>query len=181
MTITNVFLVRHAHSNYSTDEWNRPLSEKGRLAIEALPKVFSKIAINVVISSPYRRAVETVEGINRNLAVILIEDFKERTISLKKVDDFHGEVLKAWVNPYYKLAGGESNKEAQTRGVTALQQIIRKYAGKNIIIGTHGNLMALILNEFDSSFDFHFWQRLTMPDVYQLTFKNEELTSIKRV
>lgn len=65
--------------------------------------------------------------------------------------------------------------------MTALQQIIRKYAGKNIIIGTHGNLMALILNEFDSSFDFHFWQRLTMPDVYQLTFKNEELTSIKRV
>lgn len=121
MTITNVFLVRHAHSNYSTDEWNRPLSEKGRLAIEALPKVFSKIAINVVISSPYRRAVETVEGINRNLEVILIEDFKERTISLKKADDFHGEVLKAWVNPHYKLAGGESNKEAQTRGVTALQ------------------------------------------------------------
>ncbi len=66
------------------------------MAIEALPKVFSKVAINVVISSLYRRAVETVEGINRNLAVILIEDFKERTISLQKADDFHGEVLKAW-------------------------------------------------------------------------------------
>lgn len=36
-----------------------------------------------------------------------------------------------------------------------------------MILGTHGNLLALVLEYFCEWIDFAFWQSLTMPDLYQ--------------
>ncbi|KQB93786.1 phosphoglycerate mutase [Geobacillus thermodenitrificans] len=49
------------------------------------------------------------------------------------------------------------------------------------MIGTHGNIMVLIMNYFDKQYDFRFWQRLAMPDIYQLSFRSNELMAIERI
>lgn len=36
------------------------------------------------------------------------------------------------------------------------------------MLATHGNLLALLLQSFDPTIDFAFWQALTMPDVYRV-------------
>lgn len=59
--------------------------------------------------------------------------------------------------------------------------MLDKYNGKNIVIGTHGNIMVLIMNYFDSKYDFSFWKNLEMPDIYKLTFKDRELKSVERL
>lgn len=54
---TKIYLVRHAHSNYSSDEQGRSVSEEGRKYIEGVSKLLIEEGIEVFISSPYRRAI----------------------------------------------------------------------------------------------------------------------------
>ena len=61
--ITNLYFVRHAHSNYSADELGRPLSEQGLVDAKQITKLLKLENIDVVVSSPYNRAIQTVEGI----------------------------------------------------------------------------------------------------------------------
>ncbi|UUZ89998.1 hypothetical protein LJK87_28740 [Paenibacillus sp. P25] len=49
------------------------------------------------------------------------------------------------------------------------------------MIGTHGNLMVLIMNYFDPKYDFDFWKRLGVPDIYRLTFEGTELKEAVRL
>ena len=63
----------------------------------------------------------------------------------------------------------------------SLFKILDQYEGKNVVIGTHGNIMVLIMNYFDKKFDFHFWQELDMPDIYRLSFDNKKLIEVNRI
>lgn len=63
----------------------------------------------------------------------------------------------------------------------AVFRILEKHKGKNVVISTHGNIMVLIMNYFDKQYDFRFWQRLAMPDIYQLSFRSNELMAIERI
>jgi 2,3-bisphosphoglycerate-dependent phosphoglycerate mutase len=48
-------------------------------------------------------------------------------------------------------------------------------------IGTHGNLLALLLNYFDPVIGFDFWSQLSMPDIYQLELDGRVLERYTRV
>jgi 2,3-bisphosphoglycerate-dependent phosphoglycerate mutase len=139
--------------------------------------------ISHVISSPFKRAVQTVEGIANELGkeIEIIDGFKERLLSDRPVVDFNEAIKKVWSNFDFSLDGGESNSIAQERGVSATIQVLDKYKGKNIAIGTHGNIMVLIMNYFDPQYDIHFWEQLAMPDIFKLTFHDKHLIEVKRL
>ncbi|QUG41627.1 histidine phosphatase family protein [Psychrobacillus sp. INOP01] len=181
--ITNLYFVRHAHSNYSTDELGRPLSEQGLVDAKKITDLLKRENIDVVVSSPYKRAFQTVEGIANHLKseIEIIDAFKERILSEQPVADFKEAMLQVWSDFDISLPGGESNHNAQTRGVRATKKILGKYEGQNVVIGTHGNIMVLIMNYFDPIYDFGFWKQLEMPDIYQLTFYEQQLITVKRV
>lgn len=183
METNHIYFVRHAHSTYIPEERERPLSEKGRKAAHNVTMLLKNEQINVVISSPYKRAMQTIEGVAKHfdLSIQLEEDFRERLLSKIPVVDFEQAITRVWENPAFSFAGGESNNTAQKRGVACLRKILKKYEGGNIVIGTHGNLMVLIMNYFDSKYDIAFWRRLHMPDIYKLTFCGENLTSVIRI
>gem|GEM_PF-6785855 len=62
--ITEIYLVRHAHSEYSSgNEETRGLSERGRNDALTVTKLLSQENVQVVCSSPYARAIQTVERI----------------------------------------------------------------------------------------------------------------------
>ena len=52
--------------------------------------------------------------------------------------------------------------------------------GKNIILVTHGNLMALIVKHFQNEFGYEQWQNLSNPNVHVLKIDNEE-TNLERL
>nr|WP_304216394.1 histidine phosphatase family protein [Fredinandcohnia onubensis] len=180
---TNLYFVRHAHSVYTPEELTRPLSEKGRADAETVTSLLVSEKINAVISSPYKRAIQTIEGVGLSLhqEVMIIYDFRERKLSKGPVADFNFAIRKVWEDSTFSWEGGESNLIAQQRGVKATRQVLENYEGKNIVIGTHGNLMVLIMNYFDKHYDFSFWRKLDMPDIYKLTFEKNILMDVKRV
>ncbi|PFH83639.1 histidine phosphatase family protein [Bacillus sp. AFS088145] len=181
--ITNLYLVRHAHSTYTPDELGRPLSKKGFSDANMVTKLLLKEKIDYVISSPYKRAIQTVEEIAKSLKLdIIIEgNFKERLLSIEPVEDFEKVIREVWMDFKRSLNGGESNYIAQKRGIEAINKLLVNYSGKNIVIGTHGNLMVLIMNYFDQKYDFNFWDELAMPDIYKLSFEGESLVEVKRI
>ena len=68
----SVLLLRHARAG-ERDEWTgddtlRPLDERGRLQALAL-RDLSQRAIGRIVSSPYRRCVETVEPLAEALGI----------------------------------------------------------------------------------------------------------------
>ncbi|KGR76247.1 histidine phosphatase family protein [Ureibacillus sinduriensis] len=181
--LTNVYFVRHAHSTYTPDEVGRPLSVKGLADAERISEVLAKENIDIIIASPYKRAIQSVEplGVKLEKEVILEAGFKERTLSLEPVENFTQAITRVWENPAFSLPGGESNHVAQNCGIMAIGNVLESYEGKNIAIGTHGNIMVLIMNHFDKKFDFNFWKNLDMPDIYKLTFENKNLLDVKRI
>ncbi|WP_062052134.1 histidine phosphatase family protein [Bacillus sp. JCM 19034] len=181
MKVTNLYFVRHAHSTYTPDELNRPLSERGFTDATRVTNLLKTEEIDIVISSPYKRAFQTVEAIAEyiNTEVEIIEGFKERTLTTVPANDFTLAITKVWEDYNFSWEGGESNIAAQKRGVEATFNILEKYEGKNVVIGTHGNIMVLIMNFFDKQYDFSFWQNLAMPDIYKLTFDGRELINVE--
>lgn len=180
---TNIFLIRHAHSDYTPDELTRPLSEAGSRDSEMIPEIIKYHNITHVISSPYKRAIQTVEGIAKsiNQEIEIIDGFKERILSEVPVDDFQSAIKKVWEDPYFAWDGGESNVDAQERGIQAMNEVLERYVGENIVIGTHGNILTLILNYYDNQFDFDFWKELDMPDIYKLSFNEHKLEKVQKL
>lgn len=183
ISLTNLYFVRHAHSTYSPDELNRPLSEKGITDAITVTNLLKKEGIDIVVSSPYKRAIQTVEGVARYIdkEVEIINGFKERTLTTAPAEDFTLAIRRVWEDYHFAWEGGESNTIAQKRGVDTTYSLLDKYKGKNIVIGTYGNIMVLIMNFFDKQYDFSFWQTLAMPDIYKLTFEGEILTNVERI
>ncbi|MCF6411190.1 histidine phosphatase family protein [Pseudalkalibacillus salsuginis] len=181
--MTSIYFVRHAHSVYSTDEYGRGLSERGKEDAGQVADRFKGEHIDVVFSSPYKRAIETVQGIAdfKGLEVQTIENLKERKLAAHSVDYFDYAIQKVWAQPDYSFQGGESNIQAQKRAIPSISNLLRKYEGKGIVIGTHGNIMVLVMNHFDRKYNFDFWKRLTIPDIYKLTFEHERLVDVKRI
>lgn len=181
--ITNLYFVRHAHSTYSPDELNRPLSERGIEDAKKVTEILKNESIHILISSPYKRAIQTIEGLTGiyGIDIIIEEGFKERLLSEKPVNDFDCAIAKVWEDFTFSWEGGESNIVAQNRGVRALEKVLERYEGKNIAIGTHGNIMVLMMNYFDKKFDFTFWKQLDMPDIFKLSFDNRKLIEVKRI
>lgn len=180
---TNIYFARHADSTYTPDELNRPLSKKGFKDAEKVTKLLSKENITHVISSPYKRSLQTVEDTAKlfGLNIIIDEGFRERKLSDGFIDNFDETVFKAWESLNFNLPGGESGYYAQNRGILSLEKAIEKYCGGNIVIGTHGNIMILIMNHYDKKYDYDFWDNLSMPDIYKLSFENKKLVQIRRV
>ncbi|MCM3757151.1 phosphoglycerate mutase family protein [Sporosarcina aquimarina] len=180
---TTIIFVRHAHSTYTPDELGRPLSSKGFSDAVKMSEVLKNEPIDVVISSPYKRAVQTVEAIAEFIdqKVIIDKGFMERKLSDEPVEDFDFAIKKVWQNPSFSWNGGESNEIAQLRGVEATLKVLDLYEGNNILIGTHGNIMVLIMKYFDDHYDFSFWKNLEMPDAYRMVFENKKIIEVKRL
>jgi 2,3-bisphosphoglycerate-dependent phosphoglycerate mutase len=143
----------------------------------------SEEKIDLVVSSPYRRAIQTVQRIADQIGteVLLIDDLRERTLTTEPAENFTLAMTRVWEDPTFAWEGGESNVVARQRGVRAILSLLDQYEGKRITIGTHGNIMVLILNYFDEQYGYAFWKELDMPDVYKVTFNKHELVSVEKL
>ncbi|MFJ7914383.1 MULTISPECIES: histidine phosphatase family protein [unclassified Lysinibacillus] len=133
--MTVLYFVRHARSHYNADEVNRPLSSKGFEDRDRVTRLFENKNIHTIYSSPYKRAIQTVEGIaqKHKLQIKTIDSFKERILS------FDAAIHQVWSHPNFAFEGGESNEIVKERAMTTLQKIILTHPNDNIV-GTHAIL-----------------------------------------
>lgn len=187
-TETHIYMVRHAESIYiHGEERSRGLTEKGLEYARCVANVFSGMKVDAVVSSPYRRAIQTVQYVaeQKGLPIVEYENLRERLIKGPLYEEKWEVVLEAiktsFDNKDYALDGGESTKQAQERSIPVLELLLKQYAGKHVVMGTHGNIMTIIMNYYDSNYGFSFWKQTTMPDIYHLIFRDMKLTKVERM
>ena len=65
---TTLFMIRHAQSPFIFgQERTRKLSEQGELDANKITEQLKQEKIDVMVSSPYTRAIQTIEGIAMNI------------------------------------------------------------------------------------------------------------------
>ena len=179
---TTIYLVRHAHAEWCEDD-ERPLSDEGARAAGLVADYLARRPIVALYTSPSRRSIQTVEplAIRLGLRAEVVSDLRERALPAVPRDDFEAFVERAWMSPGEAPSGGESNLAAQARGVAVLRTALMRHVGTHVVLATHGNLLALVLNGLDGAFGYEFWRRLSFPDVYQLVFDGATLRTVDRL
>lgn len=181
--MTNIYFVRHAEPNFSNhDDRSRELTEKGMLDRIAVTEYLKDKEIHAVLSSPYRRAVDTVKHFAdaQGMEIELIEDFRERRVDSVWIDDFNAFAQKQWADFEYKLTDGECLREVQARNIEALKDVLRRYQGRNVAVGSHGTAIATILQYFDDTFGYEDFRRIQkiMPMIVRFAFDGEKYLTI---
>ena len=178
---TTIYLIRHAHAKWRQDE-GPPLSEAGIKAATMVADRLASRPIVAVYTSPARRSVETVAPLARRLGLRAepIPDLRERELPVVPQDEFEPLVRRAWSSPCEAPREGESNVRAQARGLAVVRTIMSRHVGSEVVLGTHGNLLALVVNALDSRFGYEFWLGLSFPDIYTLASDGSEFRGIAR-
>jgi len=181
-------MVRHGESpKLEGDERTRGLTEKGSIDAHRVTDILKTEEIDTFISSPYKRAVLTIEKTADfyEKEIVIYENLKEciflsedQIISDKEV---YPLVKKMFSNPDFALTEGESYKDCQRRVVKVLKEILMDFQGQKIVIGTHGLVMTQMMNYFDNQYGFEFLIHTSKPDIYKLEFKDEQLMNVERL
>ena len=110
----------------------------------------------------------------------MTDGFRERELP-GWIEDFDVFVKRQWEDFDYKRPGCESLREAQNRCVSALEAVRRSYAGKTVVIGSHGVILSTVVNYYDSSFGYPEFAQIkgAMPWIVEFTF--DELGSCKEI
>lgn len=181
--MTEVYFVRHAEPNYDNhDDLTRELTEKG-LRDRALATAFLEDKhITAVLSSPYKRAVDTVRDFaeRHDLPITTVSDFRERRVDSEWIEDFDGFCRRQWADFDYKYTDGETLRAVQARNIAALSGVLRTYAGQRIAIGSHGTALSTIVNYFDPAFGYEDFQAIRglMPWIVRFAFDGAHCTAI---
>lgn len=182
--MTIVYFIRHAEPNYDNhDDESRELSCKGLQDRKLVTRFLSDKHIDVVLSSPYKRAIDTVADFaeHANLEIGIVPDFRERRVDSEWIPDFNTFCKQQWEDFDYKLSDGESLKEVQSRNIKALIGVLEKFRGKSIAIGSHGTALSTIINYYDKSFAYPDFENIKglMPWVVAFTFDDSFCVNIK--
>jgi 2,3-bisphosphoglycerate-dependent phosphoglycerate mutase len=172
----DVLLVRHAEplpvGTPDLHDDDRPLTDAGRSAADELAAELDGWEVTAIYSSPYERAVETVTVLaeRRGLPVQLLEDLRERRLSPEPHDEWRVALERSWGDADYELPGGESGRAAQRRAIAILDLLRTRHAdGGRIVLGSHGNLISLILQALQPDVGYAFHMAMPTPALYRLT------------
>ncbi|GHI00719.1 histidine phosphatase family protein [Neobacillus kokaensis] len=170
-----VYVVRHCEAAGQASE--APLTDRGVRQAEELAAFFADVKIDRIISSPFLRAVQSIEPAAEQKSIEIESDHRlsERILSTRDLPDWLEKLKAAFDNLDLRFDGGESSREAMNRAVSVMGDI-HQHGAEDTIIVTHGNLMSLLLKHYQPDFGFEQWKNLSNPDVYLLNIDDQEVS-----
>ena len=182
--MTHIYFIRHAQPNYENhDDFSRELTLKGLKDRMLVADYLRDRGVDAVLSSPFKRAVDTVAPLAERLglAVETVEDFRERKVGSGWIEDFDGFVRRQWADFNYKLPGGESLGEVQERNLKALDGVLEQFAGRTVVIGSHGTALSTLVHHFRPGFGYAGFDRIrsVMPWVVHFVFDGRQCVSVE--
>ena len=146
--MTEILLVRHAMAGqWELPNAERPLSEQGRKDAGMLSSKLAKSGIHAIYSSPFKRALETVEPLARETGIKI---------------QIRADLRESEKN--------EELPEVRKRMVAALCEIVGENKNKTVVVCTHGGTTWGLINHFDSAFDYEQYKQIGTPDVRRFVY-----------
>lgn len=167
-----IILVRHGETDWNASEIFRgrtdlPLNETGRKQAEMLGEYLSQEKIDIIYSSPLKRAVETAVAITGHQAievntVVNLTDFnfgEWQGLSRGEVAEKYAELYRDWLDTpeQIKIPGGESLEDVRSRALPFVEDTIMRCGEGRIVFVSHrvvNKVLVCSLLGLDMS---HFW------------------------
>lgn len=159
---TKIFLVRHGQSEWNgkkiiSGQLDPPLSKKGINQAAALAEILQGEALSAIYTSTLQRSFETARPTAESHRIFIQKKEALMEIHLgilqgRYRDDRDPEAQRLWETRAedrltHRIPGGETFSELQQRVTPCIQEILRKEAGKVILIVGHRNTNRVILGE----------------------------------
>jgi 2,3-bisphosphoglycerate-dependent phosphoglycerate mutase len=182
--MARLLLVRHCQAAWSEDNRSRPLSEPGLEQAEALGAwLRGRWPIDGIVSSPYRRAIDTIApfAAASALEIALDERLRERGgLFLAAATDHIAAAEACFADHSLRLDGAETGFETQERGWEAIEAVLQSSHALAVIV-THGQLLSFTLARIDGTTGLERWRTMTTPDVFLLESAGPSAYRVKRV
>lgn len=152
----NLFVLRHGETNENITgmlqgDMDTVLNEKG---IEQALSVRNKVLennIDLVISSPRKRAIKTAELAAPNIPLIIDDRLRSRShgeFEGKSRDEIN--IRDYWnIKKNIQYLKAESVKDLFDRVESLLKEIKGKYNGKNVLLVTHSGIVRILYYYFN--------------------------------
>ena len=162
--MSSIYIIRHCSTTGQEPEAR--LTEAGKQQALALAAFLTNLGIERIVSSPFQRAVQSIEPFAAQTGLALETDgrLRERVLSPVPLENWQELLRRSFDDPDFTVPGGESSCEAANRAEAAFREVVE--AGKVTALVTHGNLTALLLGRLGLPFGADEQARLTNPDVY---------------
>jgi len=152
MTLTTFALVRHGQTDWNAERrlqgsTDIPLNDVGRGQARDAVAVLAPYQWDAIVSSPLSRAAETADIIAEGLGLTVsrrVPELTERSFGPAEGMQA-GPELDALREPG-GFKGAESEDEAATRGLAALEALAEEFSGKRLLVVTHGTLLRVSLS-----------------------------------
>ncbi|MEO6091352.1 MAG: histidine phosphatase family protein [Umezawaea sp.] len=171
----DIVLVRHAEplipSPGGPDDYHRPLTDEGLAQAERLVEDLAEAGL--IVSSPYLRAIQTVEPTARALGMTIHtdHDLREWDSGLEPAPDFADHYVQSWATPSFTRPNGESLHQLTDRATAILGSRARQHPDRTVVVGSHGTFVARALIGFGlTAVDWPFSRAMPMPAIYRLHF-----------
>jgi len=185
--MTTIYFVRHAASDHQKPaDALRPLTARGLRDRELVTTYLADKGVGLVFSSPYKRAIDTIEpfAAAHGLPVRLVANFRERRVSGGRwIADFDAYAARQWSDFDYALPDGESLRQVQARNVGALRRLLCLHDGEVMVVGSHGTALSAIIHHYDPTYGYADFQRIQhmMPWIVRFSFVQERCVQIATV
>jgi len=132
---TIIYVIRHGESPKEGNQRTRALTDKGRRDALKVAKSLKGDGMELFVSSPYTRAVETIRCLAEyaEKEVDEIEDLRERVFAPGDTRIFDKELSpslkESFADPNSSFPGGESNADCQKRAYGSMEDLLRIYQG----------------------------------------------------
>jgi 2,3-bisphosphoglycerate-dependent phosphoglycerate mutase len=177
--LKTIYFVRHAKAG--GQEFSAPLTEKGVEQAAKLVDFFATKPIEKVYSSPFKRAIDTIQPLAdfKGLKVEKDDRLSERVLSGILLEDWQEKLKQSFDDFDLELEGGESHSAGMKRAVSIIEEVLAS-SNDHIILVSHGNLTTLLIRYFNESFGFDDLMEMTNPDVFEIIVGDEK-AMLKRI
>tara|TARA_Y100001970_G_C14192373_1_gene836146 strand:+ start:1458 stop:2060 length:603 start_codon:yes stop_codon:yes gene_type:complete len=189
MAEKKLYLIRHGKASMEGADRERVLDEDGIIQATSLcNKIRNQFKDKRIrlISSPFRRAVQTIEKLSEDFQADIEKNSSLEEIKIGKDENItkHQIIEKMWSDENFKVSNGSSQLEHVNQIKSELNKILKDFYENeyNLILVSHGNSIGIILKYFlNQKFTFHDWKNISMPDMYSVSFdENNKVTQFKR-
>lgn len=189
--MTFLYITRHGETKWNLEgrfqgQQNSELTERGYRQANNLGQVIDEENIDLIISSPLRRARETAKAAcgSRRIPIIILDSLKELSLGEwegQKLSDLkHREAEQYhlfWNDPLrYEPRGGESFQAMIQRADQALTEILKLAEGKRVLVVTHGMTLMAILHHVTGK---PFNEIISQPVLRQTSITKVKVSDIK--
>lgn len=183
-----VYFVRHGQSIFNKEERHQfpdtPLSDEGLKQAEAIGNRFNNILLDLILSSPYKRALQTAQKIQKvtHAPLTQVDLFKERkhpSIYWDKlhrdpeIQLIHAQIREHIHDPGWHYADEENFTDLLLRSKEALN-FIASQKKENVAVVTHGYFLSFMIH-------FMLYEKNLTPELFKSfrehsTYSNTGLT-----